>query len=127
MYNECAPFRHPSSYFSENEYAIADMGFQGDGANIITPFKKNQARHFQFRGQWNREIRRQRIRNEWSVGLVSNRFRLFLGRWPFEDTIFPTVYTVAVHLVNFRMRRNGIPPVPMERMLERLQLYEDEM
>lgn len=31
-------------------------------------------------------------RNEWSVGLVSNRFRDFMSQWSFEDELFPLIY-----------------------------------
>lgn len=105
IFNQCAPFRHPLHCFTDGDVAIADTGFQEEG-NIITPFKINQTQNFK---------------------LVSNLFSLFLGRWYFKEIIFPTFYTFAANLANLRIRRNGVVSVPMERMLERLQLYEDEL
>lgn len=127
IYNDCDPFKYPTQYFSSNQLVIADLGFTGSGDHIAFPFKRGQGLWFEMRTSYNKDIRRQRIRNEWSIGLVKNRFRIFLGRWPFEDTWFPIIFTVASHLVNLRIRRSGTPPVPMERMLERLQLYEDSV
>lgn len=127
IYNISEPVRNPQTYFASEECAMGDTGFQGPGDHIVFPLKRNQSRHFGLRSQMNRDIRRQRIRNEWSVGLVSNRFRIFLGRWPFEDCLFPTVYTVAAMLVNYRIRKSGVMPVPLERMLQRVQLYEREV
>lgn len=72
----------------------------------------------------NRDLRMQHIRNEWSVGLVSNEVRLFLGRWALEDAIFPMIYQVGGLLVNRRIRESGVAPVPFERILERLGLYK---
>jgi len=77
IYNFTEVNRHPEQYFTGPEHALADTGFQGDGDHIVCPAKSNQARGFPLRGAMNRDIRKQLIRNKWSVGLVSNRFRLF--------------------------------------------------
>ena len=122
LYTMSEVFQSPSEFFSNGQVAMADMGFQGEG-NLVYPFKRNQGRDFTFRREFNRDIRSQRIRNEWSIGLVSNRFRQFLGRWSLDESLFIQTYTVACHLVNFRIRSSGRPPVPIERMLERLELY----
>lgn len=125
--NDSAPYRDPASYFSGGEFAIGDTGFQGAGEHIVCPSKKYQATGFSLRSTMNRYIRQQRIRNEWAVGLISNRFRLFLGRWPLEDNYFHILYEVAALLVNWRIRRTGIGPVPLQRMMDRLEIYEKDI
>lgn len=40
-------------------------------------------------------IRSQRIVNEWGIGFIINRYRLFLDIWAFEHEIFPTAYKTA--------------------------------
>lgn len=69
-------------------------------------------------------IRKQRIRNEWFVGLVPSRLWAFMGHWSIEGALFPVAYRVTNLLVNLYMGRNGMPPVKMERKLERLDLYK---
>lgn len=68
----------------------------------------------------NQDIRKQIIRNEWSVGLILNRFQLFLGRWALEKNLFKVIFNVARLLVNHIIRRSGRPPAPNERMMEHL-------
>lgn len=58
--------------------------------------------------------------------LVENRLRLFLGNLFLEDMFFPNMFEVAALLLKFRFRRNEIPPVPLERILEQLELYTRE-
>ena len=127
IYNDSDTYRCPSIYFTDDEVAMADKGFEGDGAHIIFPVKRRRNNNFPLRAQMNRDIRMQRIRNEWSIGLLSNRFRLFLGRWSLLPELFPIMYRTAALLVNLRIRRTGINPVPLERMLERLEIYEREL
>lgn len=124
LYNDSEPYRNPTQYFTDDESVIADTGFQGDGAHIIFPMKRNQCRSFHHRSDMNRDIRKQRIRNEWSVGLITNRFRLFLGRWSLESELFKVMFNVAGMLVNHRIRKGDVRPVPLERMLDRIELYE---
>lgn len=47
--------------------------------------------------------RSQLVRDEWLIGLIKDRFRIFLARWPFQYSWFPKMLTVAVHLVNLHI------------------------
>jgi len=123
IYNDCDPHRFPRQFYSSRQHTMADTGFQGDGEEIVCPVKRGQCRSFRERAEMNRDIRKQRIQNEWAVGLVSNRFQLFLGRWSLDDDLWEVMYEVACHLVNLRIRRSVVPPVPLSRMIERLELY----
>lgn len=67
LYNNSEPYRNPTEYFSEKEKLIVDTRFQGDGSHIVFPFKRNQCHGYVRRSHMNRDIRKQRIRNEWSV------------------------------------------------------------
>lgn len=128
MYKESDPYRFSSNYFNEYEKAMADTGFQGDGKNIIFAIKKNQSGSYEYRSSMNADIQRQIICNELSIGLVSNNFCMFLCHWTLEETIFPAFHRAFVHVVNFLMQHGGVFPAPLERMFDRMELYErDEL
>lgn len=71
-----------------------------------------------------RGIRKQQIRNERSLRLVSNRFQVFMVQWSFEDELFLLIYICATLLLNLRITKSVNPMAPMERMLERIVLYK---
>jgi DDE superfamily endonuclease len=88
--NNSTPSLQPGLHFIDGECVMADSGFQGDGP-LVFPFKKNQGLAFAHRGRWNRDMRKQRILNEWVIGAVNNRWRLFLGRWSFDEDLSPVL------------------------------------
>lgn len=104
MYNDSDRYRHPHDLFSDGEAAIGVTGFQSQGIEIIFPFKQNQLRSCKYGRDMNRDIRRHRIRNEWSVGLVLNSFRVLLGNWSLRDCLCPLVCGVDCLLVNIRIK-----------------------
>lgn len=63
--------------------------------------KSNQAQAWSQKKSFNCTIRSKRIRNEWSVEVMKNRFRLSLGHWPLEGLIFFMLYPLAVKLVKY--------------------------
>jgi DDE superfamily endonuclease len=103
MFNNSAPCLQPSAHLFGDEFVMAYSGFQGDGP-IVYPFKKNQGRVFEHRGRWNRGIRRQRIVNEWGIGAVNSGWRLFLGRWSFDEDVLPMAYETGILLVQWNWR-----------------------
>ena len=125
IFNESGPFRNEDEYFDGEQHAIGDIGFQGAG-KVLCPFKSNQGATFVHRGMWNKELRRERICNEWGIGYINNRNRLFLGRWPFESCLFPVNYENAAMIANWRWRRRGTTLVPLERRLSRLSRIEND-
>lgn len=82
IHNDSEPYRNPSSYSNNGQQVIADTGFQGHDNHIFFLLKRNKWYNFEFRCCMNREIRKPRIRNKWSVEQISNRFWLFLGKSP---------------------------------------------
>jgi DDE superfamily endonuclease len=122
MFNNSAPCLEPAAHFSGDECGMAYSGFQGDGP-ILYPFKKNQGRAFEHKGHWNRDIRKQRIVNEWGIGAVNSRWRLLLGRWYFDEDMFPMAYETGVLLVQWNWRREDRQLVSLEKRLERLDSY----
>lgn len=100
IYNQCDVFVHPILYFSNAEFVIGDSGFQGEGSHIVFPYKLIKGSNLSLRKTIGRNIRTQRVRNKWSISLILNRFRLFLGCWTIEASLWHLVYEVAAHLVN---------------------------
>lgn len=124
MYNEPEQYLSRRSYFSYEKNTIGDTGLQGSGRIIIFPLKKNQVREFPYRSEMNQDIRERRTLNEWSVGLVSNRFLVFHGHWFIQYAVFSIVYPIGTLAINLRIRQNGVLRVPMVWMLQMLAFYE---
>lgn len=72
----------------------------------------------------NEDIGKERIRNEWSIRMVSNKFCIFLENWSLGEEIFPTCYRSCVYVRDFLMLHLGVFPVLLETILDRLDLYE---
>jgi hypothetical protein len=87
LFNESHVMQHLEAQFTGNEVLMTDMGFTGEGP-IVCPFKSGRALDFELRGLWNKMIRKQRMINEWGFGYISNRHRIFLGRWKYYDHLF---------------------------------------
>lgn len=81
LYKNCAQCREPARFFDESHKAIAIVGFQGKGKNLIFPFKTNQATRRVTKQKFNKPISSQRVRNKLSIILIKNRFRLFLEQF----------------------------------------------
>ena len=100
-----------------------DMGFGGSGAlqrTMVVAYKRNEGTEWIHRSSYNRYIRRQRIVNEWEIGYINNRFRIFLGRWPFEKELFPIAYNTADMLSTWQFDIQGFalqPRWPYEEKL----------
>jgi hypothetical protein len=60
---------------------------------------------------------------EWGVGYTSNRHRSFLGRWPYDDHLFPILYESCVMLANWRFDRRGEAFQTLTTYLEKLDKY----
>lgn len=54
----------------------------------VTSFKSNQSTNFMYQTRFKKDKRKQQVIANWSMELVSNRFRLFLGRWSLEDSLY---------------------------------------
>ena len=126
IFNQSGPMRSPNSYFFGEEHCIGDTGFQGEG-RVVCPMKSNQGMHFVYRAMFNKDLRRQRVCNEWGVGYINNRFRMFLGRWPFSPELFPICYESVAMMANWRWRRRGETLVPLQRRLERVAQREKHL
>lgn len=130
MFNMTAVGRRPDNFLSRDssgefiETILADSGFHGDGP-IETPHKKGQAVEFRDKHARNRDIRKQRICNEWGIGRVNNKFRLFLGRWSQSKQWFPMSFEAAAMIIAYNDRASGNVLVPLSRLLERQQRYKE--
>lgn len=100
IYNNTAVGQNPEQYFLRDAAGIflarvmGDSGFQGSGP-MKAPHKDNQSQSFVGRSARNRDIRKQRICNEWRIERVNNKFRMFLGRWIMAKKCFPITYEIA--------------------------------
>jgi hypothetical protein len=70
-------------------------------------------------------IRKQRMISEWGVGYISNRHRIFLVRWPYDDHLFSIFYESCVMLANWRFDSRGEALQTLTRYLEKLNNYEN--
>jgi hypothetical protein len=99
---------------------IGDTGFVGEGDHLICPFKKNHGALYLWRAMWNRDIRKQRIRNEWGLGFLKNWWGVLLGEWSFDECVFVESSTVAAMLCNMHFRRRGRTHVTLESIFKNL-------
>lgn len=101
------------------------------------PVKNNKRRSFVYRSKLNRKSRPERTQNEsftlspsssncpwWTIVLVSNKFRFCFRHWCFEYILFSLLYRCRKLSTILRMWRTGVPLVLLERMLDRIELYE---
>ena len=99
LYTSSEVYQNPGDFLATGRHGMADMGFCGSGA-LVAPDKRNESTEWIHRSSYNKYIRGQRIVNEWGIGYINNRFRIFLGRWPFEKELFPIGYNTAAMLSN---------------------------
>lgn len=124
VYTQTPPYVSPEEHFSEGEHLIADLGYIGDGAECVCPFKKGQGLDFALRGAFNRSIRGVRMVNEWSVGFITNRHRIFLGRWPFDPALFTPAFESCALMANEVFHVRGYALQTRERYAEKRARYE---
>ncbi|PXF47704.1 hypothetical protein BWQ96_02566 [Gracilariopsis chorda] len=67
------------SYLADGQHGMADMGFAGDG-ELVVPYKRTESASWLYRTEHYNDIRKQSMVNEWVIGFINNRYRLFLGR-----------------------------------------------
>ena len=79
---------------------------------------------FALRGKWNRSIRGVRMLNEWAVGYISNRHRIFLGAWPFDPDLFAPAFESCAIMANEVFRERGYALQTRERYAEKAAAYE---
>jgi hypothetical protein len=113
--------QHLDAHFTGNDVLMTDMGFTG--GPIVCQFKSGRALHFELHGLWNKKSRKQKMINEWGVDYISNRNRIFLGRWPYDDHLFPICYKSCVMLANWRLDRRGEALQTFTMYLEKLDNY----
>ena len=61
--------------------------------------------------------------NEWGIGYINSRFRIFLGRWPIEKELFPIAYNTAAMISNWDFDRRGLALQPRWRYEEKLAAH----
>lgn len=127
LYDQSPPYMAPSEHFSEGEHLVADTGFIGDGEECVCPFKKGMGLDFALRGKFNRSIRATRMLNEWGVGFISNRHRIFLGRWPFDPDLFTPAFEVCALMANELFAFRGYALQTRERYAEKRVEFQDRM
>lgn len=98
------------------------MGFVGDGS-LIVPYKSNESLDWMYRAVHNRYIRKRRMVNEWGIGYINNRYREFLGLWPFGQELFPVEYITTDLLARWQFRRRGYSYQMIEKYEEKLARY----
>ena len=103
---------------------IADLGYIGDGAELVCPFKKSQGLDFALRGVFNRSIRGFRMTNEWAVGYITNRHRIFLGRWPFDPALFTPAFKFCALMANEIFLERGYALQTRERYEAKKAAFE---
>lgn len=124
--NDSPIIRYMSLYFDGEEQVISDTVFQGGDA-VQFPLKINQGRGYRYRSIFNRDIHIQRIFNEWVIGALKNRFRLFFGRWPLEKYLRPMMFESACILCNKRWRQTGAFLVPLKFRTQKTAEMEAEV
>jgi len=123
LFTQTSPQLSPATYFDGEQHAIGDTGFIGSSRVLVFPFRRNTDETGVDRDAWNTDIRRSRIRNEWGIGDVKNRFRLFLGRWSYEPELFAPTFELCCMLCNWRWKQSGDRIVPLHRQLANLDDY----
>ena len=124
VYTETPPYVRPDEHFSEGEHLIADLGYIGDGAELVCSFKKGQGLDFALRGVFNRSIRGVRMTNEWAVGYITNRHRIFLGRWPFDPALFTPAFEFCALMANEIFLERGYALQTRERYEAKKAAFE---
>lgn len=79
IYKEADPYRFLQEYFTDDDNLICDKIFQWRGRQIMFALKKKQYRFYPAIYALKRDYQKQRIRKQWSIGLISHMFRVFLG------------------------------------------------
>jgi len=123
LFSQTGPQLSPATYFNGEQHAIGDTGFMGPSRVLVCPFRRNADETGVDRDAWNTDIRRSRIRNEWGIGDVKNRFRLFLGRWSYEPELLAPTFELCCMLCNWPWKQSGERIVPLHHQLANLDDY----
>lgn len=121
--NESDPCRMFSEFFNNGLCRMAGTGSVRVHDFFVLILMSKQERGFKYSIHLNRDVHKQQICNKWSIGLVKNLFRLFAGRYAYKDSLFSILFEVACLLFNWWIRNSDTPPVLLERILARLELY----
>lgn len=108
--NQSKPMLRLIGYLSIEKLALVNWGFQEKGASIVFSFKNYERRKLPYRTEFNPEIWKQRIKNQWSVWPVFNSPGVLLGWWSLQYSLFKTLYIVGEHQTSYRLRRTGVIP-----------------
>lgn len=94
LYTSSDVHHNTELYISNGQHGMADMWFAVDG-ELFVPYKRNESTSWFYRAKHNKEIRKRIMVNERGIRFINNRYRLFLGRWPFESDLFPIAKRTA--------------------------------
>lgn len=119
MYTQSEVDRNLAQYLSPGEHSIAGMAFAGDD-ELVVPYKRKESTDWMYHAERNQDIRKQMMMSEWKLGYVTNRHRLFLGRWPFSPDLFPIASKTASMLSNWQLARHRYA-------LQTLASYEEKI
>ena len=122
MYKSSEVYHNLSDFLAAGKHGMADMGFGGSGG-LVVPYKRNESTEWIHRSSYNRYIRQQRMVNEWGIGYINNRFRIFLGRWPLKKELLPIDYNTAAMLSDWQFDRRGFALPPRWRYEEKLAAH----
>jgi len=123
LFTGTGPHLFPASFFDGDQHAIGDTGFIGPSRVLVCPFRRNAEEADVDQGEWNTDIRKSRIRNEWGIGDVKNRFRMFLGRWSYASMLIAPSFELCAMLCNLRWKHSGARLVPLHRQLANMDSY----
>lgn len=115
VFNDSGPHRDLALLFSPGQNVTGDRRFTGKRTHVIFPFKSRKETNWRHGRKWNKRIRKQRMVNEWSIGLVRNSFCLFIGNCSFEEGLFAPIFHVAAMLVKIRISRRGVIPMTTKK------------
>jgi len=98
LFTRTGPHLSPASYFDGDQHAIGDTGFIGPSRVLVCPFGRNAEEADVDQGEWNPNIRKSRIRNEWGIWDVKNRSLVSLGRWSYGSELFASFFELCAML-----------------------------
>lgn len=118
------PYVALDMHFSGDEHLIADLGHIDDGVECVYAFKKGQKLDFALLGAFNRSIQGVRMTNEWAVVFITNSYRVFLGRWPFDTALFSPAFDSCALMANEMLLKRGSALQTREKQEEKKLRYE---
>lgn len=124
IFNQTDPFLRPEEFFDGEQHVLCDSGFVGTG-RVVCPYKRGSGHDVPNRAEINRDVRSQRWINEHCIAILKNKFRSFMGCWPWREELWEVCLETVAMISNFIWRKTGsriVPPARriMERENERL-------